>query len=140
MLRSPIRSMGTMILIVMFWILLGSNAVSGVGIAQELEDKVKIIEVNYKIDSRDEDSVSLVVIAIVRNDNKKDVRVTIEIDVLSSRNKVIKSVVLKNQLAAKSSQTQWPSKITIPMEDFSVPVKDKALKVRGKILEVKEAD
>jgi len=38
MLRSPIRSMGTMILIVMFWILLGSNAVSGVGIAQELED------------------------------------------------------------------------------------------------------
>jgi hypothetical protein len=60
MLRSPIRSMGTMILIVMFWILLGSNAVSGVGIAQELEDKVKIIEVNYKIDSRDEDSVSLV--------------------------------------------------------------------------------
>ncbi len=73
MLRSPIRSMGTMILIVTFWILLGSNAVSGVGIAQELEDKVKITEINYKIDSRDEDSVSLVVIAIVRNDNKKDV-------------------------------------------------------------------
>ena len=140
MLRSPIRSMGTMILIVTFWILLGSNAVSGVGIAQELEEKDTIIEVNYKIDSRDEDSVSLVVTAIVQNDNEKDVSVTMWIDVLSSKNKVLHKVVLKNQLVAKSSKTKLTEKIYISLEEITVPVKDKALIVRGKILEVKEAD
>jgi len=139
MLRLPIRSLGTMILFIAFWVLLGSNVVSGVGNAQELGDKVKITETNYEITSRDEDSVSLVVIAIVQNDNEKDVSVTLWIDVLSSKNKVLHKVVLKDQLVAKSSKTKLTANINIGVGEITVPVKDKALKVRGKILEVKEA-
>ncbi len=138
MLRLPIRSMGTMILIVAFWILLGSNVASAVGNAEELGDKVKITEINYKITSRDKDLVSLVVIAIVQNDNEKDVSVTMEIDVLSSKNKVIKSVVLKNKLVAKSSKTKLTANINIGVGEITAPLKDKALEVRGKILDVKE--
>ena len=139
MLRLPDKSIIVLILFVTFWILLGSNVVSTVGHTGELGDKVKIINTDYKISQWEEDSVSLVVIAIVRNDNEKDVRVTLRIEVINSKNKVIKSVDLKNKLAAKSSETKLTGDVNLPRDEVSWPSKvTKPLKVRGKILEVKE--
>lgn len=138
MLRLPIRSMSALILFVAFWTILGSNDVSAVGNTEELKAKVEIVRVDHELDNVMKDSVSLVVIAVVKNDNKKDVSVTLRIDVLNTKNKVIKSDVMKNKLDTLS-QAAWPSKIDVPLEDISVPINDKSFKVRGKILEVKEA-
>ena len=135
MFRFSIRSMGPLILFVTFWLLLGANVVSSVGNAEKLGDKVEIVKVDYEIKDKSEDSVSLVVIAIVENGNDKDISASVRIDVLSS-NKAIKRVDLKNKFVAKSSQAKLTENVTI---NIGVGEITELLKVRGKILEVKEA-
>jgi hypothetical protein len=63
MLRLPIRSIGPMILFVVFWILLGSIVVIAVGNAEELGDKVEIVNVDYELDGRPKKSLNIGVIS-----------------------------------------------------------------------------